>query len=265
VIYTLRRVQEIEGGSVTAAALIAYRVSFGGSISSSHQRWAEFGSYLGGTIGSFFALLAFGALILSLWVQQKELESAAKALQESSETMNAQLEHLKRSAVESRFFQMLSLHHEIVKSIDLRVKGEVTAVGRDCIRAFYMELSRGLEAVARGDFLSERDGIIEEYRKFYRKNGHELGHYFRNLYRILKFVDTTAGADAREFSGVLRAQLSNFELALIFYNCLSSYGSKLKPLAEKYAFFENLERNVLPKGSLGCDQLDPSAFGENYS
>ena len=65
-------------------------------------------------------------------------------------------------------------------------------------------------------------------------------HYFRLLYRILKFVkDTpliTEFDDEYEYTSMLRAVLSRYELVWLYYNGLSEYGvEKLKPLIERYA------------------------------
>jgi putative phage abortive infection protein len=45
---------------------------------------------------------------------------------------------------------------------------------------------------------------------------------------------------------LFRAQLSSYELALLFYNCLSTLGeSKFKPMVEEFAFLENLDKSIL--------------------
>ena len=49
-----------------------------------------------------------------------------------------------------------------------------------------------------------------------------------------------------EYICILRAQLSDYELGLLCYNCLSDNGrDKFKPLIEKYALFNNLRDKVL--------------------
>ena len=72
-----------------------------------------------------------------------------------------------------------------------------------------------------------------------------MGHYFRNFHRILKFVDEGEVANKTEYTGILRAQLSSFELALLFYNALHPVGAKLKPFIERYAMLENLDLKLL--------------------
>ena len=57
------------------------------------------------------------------------------------------------------------------------------------------------------------------------------------------------------------AQLSSYELVLLFYNGLYILGKKFKPLIEKYEFFENMDTELLV--SLDLMKLyDEKAFGQ---
>jgi hypothetical protein len=58
---------------------------------------------------------------------------------------------------------------------------------------------------------------------FYEKYGHVLGHYFRNIHYMLDFIDNSK--ESVRYSKVFRAQLSRYELTLIYYNALSSMSS----------------------------------------
>ncbi len=104
----------------------------------------------------------------------------------------------------------------------------------------------------RSDPLHKRDDeeeiqiIDEEYNKLYRYYQSYLGHYFRNLYNIVKFIETSEIPDKKFYTNLVRAQLSSSELNLLFYNCLSIYGrEKFKPLVEKYALLKNMEDGTL--------------------
>lgn len=76
-----------------------------------------------------------------------------------------------------------------------------------------------------------------------------LDHYFRYLYRILKFIDETDLIDEQQkyrYASMFRAQLSEFELVLVYYNGLSSMGKKkLKPLLEKFSILKNIRQEDL--------------------
>ena len=86
------------------------------------------------------------------------------------------------------------------------------------------------------------------YLEFYDAHQEEIGHYFRHLYHIIKFVKTSDIDDKRRYTDFVRAQLSSFELALLFYNGLSAHGrEKFKPLIEEFALFKNLPSKILLK------------------
>lgn len=82
-------------------------------------------------------------------------------------------------------------------------------------------------------------------------------HYFRHLYRIIKFID---GADCLtsdekyKYTSIVRATLSSYELVWIFYNCLYGAGKpKFKQLVEEYAMLKNLRDGFL---TISKDILD---------
>jgi hypothetical protein len=56
-----------------------------------------------------------------------------------------------------------------------------------------------------------------------------LGHYYRHLFQTVKFVvskDFLTYEEKRNYLRILRAQMSNPEQVLLFYNWLSGYGNK---------------------------------------
>ncbi len=86
---------------------------------------------------------------------------------------------------------------------------------------------------------------FKAYEKFFDMYQDKAGHYFRNLYNIIKFVDQRSprGRSKKFYTNFVRAQLSSSELGLLFYNCLSDYGNeKFKPLVEKYALLKNMPK-----------------------
>lgn len=74
-----------------------------------------------------------------------------------------------------------------------------------------------------------------------------LDHYFRYLYRILLYIDQSELINEEqkyEYAAILRAQLSEYELLILFFNGLTNHGKqKAKPLFEKYSLFNNIRRS----------------------
>jgi hypothetical protein len=72
-------------------------------------------------------------------------------------------------------------------------------------------------------------GYHNRYPKYYGGHQFRLGHYFRHLYQSVKFINNQELINYKEkyqYIKVLRAQLSNYEQAVLFLNSLSSFGHK---------------------------------------
>lgn len=86
------------------------------------------------------------------------------------------------------------------------------------------------------------------YEEMYSENQSIIGHYYRNLYRIFKFIqDQNFSSDNQKnkeeqsnYRGILRAQLSSIELLMLFYNiAYSEKGEKFKHIISDLNFFDN--------------------------
>jgi len=123
------------------------------------------------------------------------------------------------------------------------------------------ELSQ-IEKVKECKYLKEYT-TMTNYEPF---NGHQsrLGHYFRHLYQTVTLVDKQIILNKEEkqfYVKTLRAQLSNHELAVFFYNSLSAIGknwrvgeTKGNGFIDKYGLLKNI-----PLSGFTYD-LDPEKF-----
>ncbi|WP_396637716.1 putative phage abortive infection protein [Maribacter sp. R77961] len=83
---------------------------------------------------------------------------------------------------------------------------------------------------------------------------HVLGHYYRHLFHTVKFIaqqdeNFISYEEKRRYLRVLRAQLSNEEQALLFYNWKSNYGKNWESDSNKfltdYRMIHNLKEKFL--------------------
>lgn len=215
-----------------------------------------------GVLTSLFSGLAFASIVLTILLQREELQLQRKELQLTREEFRSQHSTIKRQNFESTFFQMLRLHNDILSGIDLAGKNHNT--GRDCFVIFLNSIKR-LHTIYHKKQASECENMNLAYSQFWTENQKDLGHYFRYLYIIFEFIKGSDVTDKKMYSNIVRAQLSDQELAVLFYNCLYNSGEeKFKPLIEEFAIF-----NDLPVDSLispGHKELyRPEAFGETAS
>lgn len=80
------------------------------------------------------------------------------------------------------------------------------------------------------------EGSFPEFNSNYNSF---LGHYFRHLYQMVKFVAKTENdllpeSEKYDYVKIIRAQLSDYEQILLYYNALSVMGEKwITPLGKK--------------------------------
>lgn len=225
-----------------------------------------------GSINSLFSGLALAGIILTILLQRQELELQREELKNTREEFVTQNETLKIQRFENTFFNLLNLHHQIVNSIDYSYyknkektrgiqmqtimapeeKERVEVKGRDFFKLHFDELYIQI--------LEQPQAYKDLYLKYYHALQTDLGHYFRNLYRIIKFVDEAdfsyqkKAKDKEEqynlkyqYTSMIRAQLSDYELLWLFYNCICEYGEdKFKPLVERYSLLKNIPDDYLP-------------------
>jgi len=177
-----------------------------------------------GAVNALFSGLAFGGVIYAILLQRKELKLQRKELELTRGELKGQKEQmqdqnvtLKKQNFESTFFQLLRLHNDITNDIDLVGEGNKITKGRDCFRVFYERFKKTWgksRAEHQGD--TEKERINNTYLAFYERYQSKFGHYFRSLYNIIKLIDNSELPDKRLYTNLVRAQLSSFELALLF-------------------------------------------------
>ncbi len=125
---------------------------------------------------------------------------------------------------------MLSRQENII----VNIRTTTGKIGRDAI----MELSKDFVGEIKKKNLNTREQIIEFYNE--QSYLYKFDHYYRNLYRIIKFVNATNFNDNEKYNyvAILRATLSYEELVLLFYNALCY--PKMKGLIIDYSFLQNI-------------------------
>jgi hypothetical protein len=204
-----------------------------------------------GVLNTLFSGMAFAAFIYTVSLQRKELKLQRDELRDTRKELQGQREQMEQQNAtaaqqrfESTFFRMVDLHHSIVGAIRMQhpsINIEIDT-GRTALANFGEFLRQVTNKTEFGPTRETRlKGVIDFYLHNYHDRQHALAHYFRNLYRIVKLVHESDIPNKDMYAGIIRAQLSNSELILLFFNCLSPQGrDKFKPLAERYALFEHI-------------------------
>lgn len=251
---------------------------------------SSIGSIMGGTVGILFSLSSVFFFLQALKSQQNDAkETRALQLQQSFETslynlfviqndlrnrINNNTEENNHSLVNSGYPTTLSG----VANTKMTFDGLFKALEND-YRFFLNDSENGILAT----YIVENNGqwatfedffnstynmrylkvlLPEEvkgeiYKRFLGEFRSIVGHYFRHLYHILKFVfdkeredislnpkdKTGIHARYKRYVDILQAQMSTYELALCFYNGLIFKRAKF--LYQYYDFLENVNKEEL--------------------
>ena len=206
------------------------------------------GDFFGGTTVGLLSFSSILFVIAAIFMQREELRIQKTELQKTTDEFKMTNDTMKKQQFESTFFNMISLHHQIVNSMVFQNDSRQTLTGRHAlteIKSYLNNLYNNpsidlLDSTGRR-ISDEKKRIQATYQKFYNKLEPELGHYFRNLYRIIKWIDESKlDKEAKNnYLGIIRAQLSSSELVLLFYNNSTANGAKFKKFVDKYDFFDD--------------------------
>lgn len=191
-----------------------------------------FGDYIGGTVGTIVGIIS----IYLLYVTYTSQVRFARKQDVST----------KRQQFESTFFCLLAQQQMLREKLQGQI-GNERLQGIAYLTKLKEELSDALSCLNyRQDEISSKNKTMlkyivnQLYLDFFLPNVSNLGHYFRHLYHILKYVDESNIDDAKSYIDILQAQLSNDELYLLSINGISNFGrKKMFPLLNKYSLLEN--------------------------
>ena len=208
-----------------------------------------------------------------LELQREELAHTREEIKGQKEQLAAQNKTLRHQNFESSFFQLLNSYNNIVDTMEVRVS-RYESNKRDSFRLLHhafrhnndAPLGENLEITFQDLLDRESDStsientkqVVSEtlnkrYKIFWANYQAYFGHYFRHLYNMVKFVDEKdflASQEKKRYTNLIRAQLSSYELALLFYNCLSKGEKHFKHLVEKYALLKDVDFNLLANKKL---------------
>ncbi|SDD20342.1 Putative phage abortive infection protein [Williamwhitmania taraxaci] len=214
--------------------------------------------------------------------QIKEFELQREELELTREVFVDQSKTLKLQQFESTFFNSMTLLNNIIGNISYTVNNtptyqrpgdepafpqpdrSKTYLGRDCFDFFYKDLKSEYTKliadyslknikqvyVPNSDFNIPKEVknefALAAWDNFFDYTHSDLGHYFRTIYNIVKFINDKKPENPKYYTNLLRSQFSTYEHLLLFYNCISEFGNeKFKPLIIEYSMLDNLASSEL--------------------
>lgn len=240
---------------IICLVIFFYINTFPGGFSTKHSEWGEFGSYIGGTLGAFFAFLSFTGLICTVFLQRKELETAIVALNKSAHAQEEQAKTYETQRFESTFYSLLQQHNDTLNKL-----GDRSSEFNGILSNLETEMNED-ESLAH--YLKKRQVHILQYI--------ELSQYFRILYQLLKFVarnninnthklfnesyladkTTLDNNTEKMYASIVRSFVPVELLPVLALNCIPSYKglnnlSMYWEMLERYEFLEHIRLDKMP-------------------
>lgn len=241
--------------------------------------YKDFSGFVGGIMGTTLSAIAVILVYHTYRLQDQELNATKRLIREQK--------------FEQNFFQLLNSQKDILNSLeyfDNRTSSD--KIGIEYFKMVMNEIKNDYQFLIekfipnKNDYKKPFNNYVNQFFDFeintpyqaaqvayivnFEKHHNLLGHYFRHLYHILKFIDTNIEKDSSENSfeiyknyvDILQAQLSSAELAVLFYNGLAF--KKMKALLHKYSFLENLATDDLANENHSEFYGECTICGESY-
>ncbi|HEY3369987.1 MAG TPA: putative phage abortive infection protein [Prolixibacteraceae bacterium] len=249
---------------------------------------SKFGDFLGGFVGTIFSILSVFLLIYTILRQNREtLKSTIETnffrmIDYHNQNINQiRIPHLdinkKNEISEGRraFVQFkIQIHRlfEIVKQIKTEKNYQLTEeqIADIVYIIFYYGIDGSWKTFIEAKlerYIPIHKELVKEIQdrinlnpdlKIGRTNQTNLSTYFRNMYNAIKLVNNSNflnEKEKKELIKIYRAQLSNPELYVLFFNLLSRFGKKWKEneYITNYQLLKNIPHNY-------CDGYIPKNY-----
>lgn len=199
--------------------------------------WGQFGDFVGGTLGVAFSLISVMLVVWTFNTQNKTAET------QRFNDLFFELLHLYQSEVDE-----LCGSSQIIDSMEKKDDGKIRVQGKDWNynNKDYFDFEK--EKIQkkyrnRKSYIENIKQSVNYYMLFYIENRSKIGAYFRTLYRIYELIDCSSEISEKqkkEYSKIVRAQLTESELFFIRYNAMTIYGKSFVKYINKYNILKHL-------------------------
>jgi hypothetical protein len=198
-------------------------------------------------VSALFSGLAFAGVIYALSLQRRELALQREELAQTRQELSQQNETLSLQRFETTLFNLVRAHRDIVTTMTARFAGQSSEAytGLHAYALAASELSGRFVMELRPEPSNTQFMALADdwFSAVCYQPAAEFGHYFRSLFHVLRFI-TEAEIDHKwPYILLVRSQLSNAELTLLFFYGLTSDGRGLKTYIERYHLLRGLRLN----------------------
>lgn len=205
----------------------------------------NYGDLVGGVIGSMVALYSAYLLVTTLRDQKLVNRDAIDTNKEMLSGNRIAIRQTYLQIFESRFSSLLSMYHEAITSYkhnDLKGHIALDEIMHGFSNRTYSNNSH---------YTSKNSTAMKKFEDFYAQNSRYFSVHMRTLYLLVKTIGEQESFDEDEnkifdeddrvnYAKCIRAQLSEGEMVLIRYNCLTSRGANLRTFINQFNLIKHM-------------------------
>ncbi|MGB3469571.1 MAG: putative phage abortive infection protein [Erythrobacter sp.] len=243
--------------ALVVAGLLVIALGLGGFFLAAHlgpsEGRAQIGDFVGGTTTPILTAITFIGVLVGIALQRRELIATRGELEltrqetaNSAKALKDQADAIKIQNFERTLFESLSFLNSISEGLRItQYDGTRTLEGRECFHQFHRSLWNGLRHAEYGAYNTEtilEEGLLADQM---RSISPKLASYYRTLFNIYRYIDDSEFRDNIFYGRIVRAQLDEFFLAILFYNALTERGSRFQRYIIAYDILDNLRPELL--------------------
>lgn len=228
------------------------------------------GEFLGGTVGSIWALAGVILFFLALIYQKRELVLQRMELHESRKIMEDQSRTIAIQQFENTFFQLLNFHINAANHIR-NTKINANSKSQNAFDELYIEFKKetnklkkrrkadaGALSLSDESFENTFIAVFEGYKNTFQ-------HYLENYKALLLFIKNKSH-DPAFYYNIVKSHFTEQEVQVHFYYIiLVSKNPELIKIIENHHLFEKInERAVSEVDPYHLQKVDKEAFRKEY-
>ena len=204
------------------------------------EKWGQFGDFIGGIVGTFITIVTIIFLYLTFKDQHLSYIEAREVNRELLKRSQEEVAHKNVQLFDGNFNVVLELYHKSIANY--KSPSESIPKGKASMSNLVSSFINSTEFTNNESYLKRSDKALNKFEEFLSKNMTEVNAHMKLLYRLLSLIDESQiDEDTKHrYAKLLRSQLTDEELILIRYNCMSQRGIKMRRLVFNYNILKHL-------------------------
>lgn len=204
----------------------------------------NFGDFMAGTVGILLSFASTLFLFITFKEQRKQFDLSEKShkiasFEDTFFNIMSLLSDVRRTTIESlKNHDINSIEGYYYKFVSYFIAVKKSSI----VDGYFKELASDNTIDSVVDAAKHEAGL--RYKEYVDKAEGNIGYFFRYIFNTIRFVKEQDGniIKKQRYINLLQSQLSDEELALLFYDAISPYG---KNKNGEYVFFDMLEASEM--------------------